>query len=244
MGFPAVADGFVIPAFAFAASLTGAACAVFGKGWGRAVVARLMAFAAGVMLALAFTELLPLAFEGLGVQRWLAVLLLAVGLCLAYIVESPADDHSGGAENMYSAGLMTAIAIMLHNVPEGMASFIIGCENPKLRVSYALAVVLHELPLGATAAAGIYCAIGSKARTAKIALITAFAQPVGALLAWLILGRWLTGAILGCVYAFMSGIVIYTALFELLPTALSEGERSAAPWVCAGVCFFTLLAVV
>ena len=67
---------------------------------------------------------------------------------------------------------------------------------------------------------------------------------MGALAAWLILWRWLDRALLGCMYAFMAGVIIYTALFELLPTALSQGERSAAPWVCAGVCFFAVLIIV
>ncbi len=244
--YAATLCGFLIPALASLASLLGASAAVLSRGLGRDGVARMMGFASGVMLSLAFAELLPQAIQGMSraLSHWggaAAAVLLALGLGISYAVESRADIHDGGSINMLSAGLMTSAAMVLHNLPEGMAGFAIGSGAPGLRLGYAVAVILHELPLGASAAAGIYCATGRRGKTMLIALLTAMAQPVGALTAWLFLGPYLSGAVLGGVYALMAGIVAYTAMFELLPTAMGIGERRAAPWICAGMCFLALL---
>lgn len=231
--------GFGIPILAFASSLGGAVAAVFIKGMCGRMASRLMGLAGGIMLSLTYTELLPLAMESMG-ACWTVTALFAVGLLVSAEADHAAAPKGNGA---LSAGIMTAAAIALHNIPEGMAAFVIGAEAPQLRTAYAAAVFLHELPLGASAAAGIYCTTNDRRRTLLISFAAALAQPLGAITAFLFLRNCLTDSILGAIYAFMSGIVAYTALFELLPEGLKLEKGRAAVWIIAGILLLPVLEI-
>ena len=238
MPISAAVCGFIIPVLAFSASFCGALTAVSAGKLRKKGIGLLMGTAAGIMLALAFTELLPMAEAALSLfpHRWLII----VPLVLLGFFFTALPDIRGKNGDHSSAGFRTAAAIALHNVPEGMASFAVGAAAPALQLGYGLAIVMHEFPLGATAAAGMLLNSGSRKKVLLTCAAAACAQPLGALAAYLFLSDVLTPSVMGCLYCIMCGVVAYTALFTLLPSARDCSKFSPAA-VCGGILLMLMI---
>ncbi|MDO5617211.1 MAG: zinc transporter ZupT [Kocuria sp.] len=120
-------------------------------------------------------------------------------------------------------GLMTALAIAIHNFPEGFATFMTALADPTLAVPIAIAIALHNIPEGIAVAVPVYQATGSRTKAAGLAFLSGLAEPVGALLGFAILAPFLTGTLFGVVFAAVAGIMVFISLDKLLPTAEKYG---------------------
>jgi len=125
-------------------------------------------------------------------------------------------------------GIMTALAIGIHNFPEGMATFMAAMENPTLGVAIAVAIAIHNIPEGIAVSIPIYHATGSKKKALRLSFLSGVAEPVGAILAYLVLMPFLSPMLLGCVFAVIAGIMVFISLDELLPASREYGEYHLA----------------
>ncbi len=110
---------------------------------------------------------------------------------------------------------MSMLAIALHNLPEGMATFMAGYQNAELGASIAVAIALHNIPEGITVAMPVYCH-GQQKKAFLYTFYSGVAEPVGALLAYLILKPFISQAVLGALFGVVSGIMLYIAVEELI----------------------------
>ncbi len=132
-------------------------------------------------------------------------------------------------------GLFTALAIGIHNFPEGLATFLAALENPGLGVAIAIAIALHNIPEGISVSVPIYYATGNRKKAFLYSLLSGVAEPVGAIIAYIAL-RFLIGdeggvippQVMGILFGGVAGIMVYISLDELLPTsrAYSKGHES------------------
>jgi ZIP family zinc transporter len=122
-------------------------------------------------------------------------------------------------------GVVTALAIAIHNFPEGIATLVAAMENPTLGVAIAIAIAIHNIPEGIAVAIPVYYATNNRKKAFYFSLLSGLAEPVGALLAYLILMPILSPLILGCVFATVAGIMVFISLDELLPAAREYGEH-------------------
>ena len=125
-------------------------------------------------------------------------------------------------------GVMTAVAIAVHNFPEGIATFMAALENPTLGIAIATAIAIHNIPEGIAVSIPIYYATGSRKKAFGITLLSGLAEPLGALLTYLILMPFLTPVVMGCVFAVVAGIMVFISIDELLPGAHEYGEHHIA----------------
>lgn len=128
----------------------------------------------------------------------------------------------GGAvcdNRMYRLGLCTAIGVVIHNFPEGMASFAGALQDTRVGIAIALAIALHNIPEGLAVSAPVYVATGSRWRALSWGLLCGAAEPAGAALAALVLFPFLSPTVLGFLLAAVAGIMVFIALDELLPAA-------------------------
>lgn len=121
-------------------------------------------------------------------------------------------------------GLFTALAIAIHNFPEGLATITSAINNPSLGVAIAFAIAIHNIPEGIAVSIPIYFATGDKKKAFKLSFLSGLSEPVGALVGYLFLLRYNNDIILGVLLAAVAGIMIYISLDELLPTAREYGE--------------------
>ena len=143
-----------------------------------------------------------------------------------------AADHP----RLLRTGLFAALAIALHNFPEGLATFLIALEDVKLGTALAVAVALHNIPEGVSVAVPIYYATGSRQRAFVYSLLSGLAEPVGAIVGYLLLRAFFTDDVVGILFGVVAGIMVYISLDEMLPAAHMYGsEHDALLGVVSGM---------
>jgi ZIP family zinc transporter len=125
-------------------------------------------------------------------------------------------------------GLFSALAIAIHNFPEGMATFMSALEDPALGISIAIAIAIHNIPEGIAVSVPIYFATGDKKKAFKYSFLSGLSEPLGAIVAYFVLLRYSSDLMFGLVFAGVAGIMVYISLDELLPTAEKYGEHHVA----------------
>jgi len=127
-------------------------------------------------------------------------------------------------------GMFSALAIAIHNFPEGLATFTGALQDPTMGVSIAVAIAIHNIPEGIAVSVPLYYATGDKKKAFKLSFLSGLSEPVGALLGYFILMRFMTDSTFGIIFAGVAGIMVYISLDELLPTAEKYGEHHIAIW--------------
>ncbi len=227
---------FILSFLAGAASAVGGLCSFFIKKENLSALAIGLGFSAGVMLYVSFMEILPHAQNALGALygvengKWLCVGLFFVGTAVAWGVDRclpplhVKQDTLDQSAKLKQTGLFTALALTLHNFPEGLATFFSALDSIALGFSIAFAVAIHNIPEGIAVALPIYHSTGSRAKAFWASAASGMAEPVGAVVGYFILHAVLQEAVLGVLFAVVSGIMVYLALDELLPTAHDYGH--------------------
>ena len=128
------------------------------------------------------------------------------------------------ADKLMKMGTFTALAIAIHNFPEGIATFMSALQDPSLGIAIAVAVAIHNVPEGIAVAVPIFYATGVRMKAFKLSLLSGLAEPLGAVVAYLILMPFLTDVMFGVIFAGVAGIMIFISLDELLPAAKKYDE--------------------
>lgn len=214
--------------------------------------ARMMAFslgfAAGVMITVSLSDMLPHSVETyMGSMSQVRAALASGSLCvlgmivaylLGRLVPEPAPRKAEAlrsTEALHSA-MVTTLALVLHNLPEGVLTLFTGVENPALGTPLALAIALHNIPEGIAIAVPVYYATNSRARGFVYALCSGLAEPLGAVLAFSLLAGFLTPMFLNGLIAGIAGIMLFVSVSELLPEAFAYGRRThAIVGTCVGI---------
>lgn len=198
-----------------------------------------LGLSAGVMIYVSFVELLFLARETVG--GWQASIAFLGGMMVIAVIDRlvpfPQNPHEirrveeiGEPEeerrsaDLYRTGLITAGAIALHNMPEGMATFSSALLDPGLGAAIAAAIAIHNIPEGIAVSVPIYYATGSRMQAIGYSLLSGIAEPAGALIAFFLLSPFMNAALSGIIFAAVAGIMVFVALDELLPAAREYGE--------------------
>ncbi len=133
-------------------------------------------------------------------------------------------------------GLLTALAIGIHNFPEGIATFAAAMDDTALGVAIAVAIAIHNIPEGIAVSIPIYYATGNRRKAFLLSLLSGLAEPVGAVLAWALLAPFMSPTLMGCLLAGVAGIMVFISIDELLPAAREYGEAHTSIYgVVAGM---------
>jgi len=140
-------------------------------------------------------------------------------------------DHGADQHKLMRMGLFTALAIGIHNFPEGLATFLAALQDPSLGLAIAVAVALHNIPEGISVSVPIFYATGNRRKAFFYSLLSGLSEPVGAVIAYLAIRLFLgtnTGVIpsevMGVLFGGVAGIMVYISLDELLPTSRAYGR--------------------
>lgn len=206
-----------------------------------AFLAASLGFSAGVMVYISFVELLPGGAEDLGEagvdkpEVWATVAFFAGIVVIALIdllVPEDINPHEEpqleGARRMRRVGVMTALAIAIHNFPEGFATFFVALEDPAVAVPIAFAIAIHNIPEGIAVAVPLREATGSKWKAAGWATLSGLTEPLGAVVGFLLLQPFLGPSTLGLTFAAIAGVMVFVSLDKLLPTAIETGRHHTA----------------
>lgn len=171
---------------------------------------------------------------------WLTVLAFFGGMLLIAVIdklipsaENPHEVKSVEAEQegapvpgkMMRTGVLTAVAIAVHNFPEGLATFVSALQEPGIAIPIVAAIAMHNIPEGIAVSVPIYQATGSKRKAFLYSFLSGLAEPVGALTGWLILMPVMNDLVFGIIFAAVAGIMVFISFDELLPAAREYGEH-------------------
>lgn len=182
-----------------------------------------LSFAAGVMLTVSIIDLIP---EGINYlnniyKPFPTILILSTFITLGIIISMAIDNYLNNREGeLYKIGIISMLAIILHNIPEGIATYLSTESNFKLGLSLAIAIALHNIPEGISIALPIYYGLKSRGKALIYTLFSALSEPLGAILAYLFLSKIITNNIMGILMGLIAGIMIQISVYELLPTSL------------------------
>jgi ZIP family zinc transporter len=226
----------------------GSALAFFAKHTNVRFLSVALGFSAGVMIYVSLVEIFQKARlalqEELGpyLGYWLTVGAFFGGIALIAIIdklvpsfENPHEMHKTEEMNdeaaarkqrkLHRMGLMTALALGIHNFPEGLATFASALKSPHLGIAIAFAIAIHNIPEGIAVSIPIYYATGNRRKAFFYSFISGLAEPVGAIIGYAILFRFFNDAVFGILFASVAGIMVYISLDELLPAAREYGEH-------------------
>lgn len=123
-------------------------------------------------------------------------------------------------------GIVTALAIAIHNFPEGLATFVSALDNASLAIPITIAIAIHNIPEGISVSVPIYYATGDKKKAFIYSFLSGMTEPVGALIGYLLLRNIFNDMTLGILLSAVAGIMVFISLDELLPTARKYGEHN------------------
>lgn len=192
-----------------------------------------LAFAGGAMVYISFVEIFQksfLAFREVFDEDdayRISTLCFFAGMgfivLLDHFIPNPHPDPvttpQNTTEKVARVGLMTTLAITAHNFPEGAATFFATLDDPVVGLSLAIAIAIHNIPEGISIAIPVYYATGSRLKALIAVTLSAIAEPIGALIAFVLLAPFLSPSVFGAVFGFIAGAMVFLALDELLPAA-------------------------
>ncbi len=242
---------FALTLFAGLSTGIGSALAFFTKRTNTKVLSIALGFSAGVMIYVSFMEIIPKATSllsesyGENIGTWSAIIAFFVGILLIALIdrfipsyENPheikgvedMDKVSSDSQKLKRMGMMSAIAIAIHNFPEGMATFAAAMAEPELAIPVAIAIAIHNIPEGIAVSVPLYYATGSRKKAFWLSFSSGMAEPVGAIVAFLILLPFMSPALYGALFGLVGGIMVFISLDELLPAAERYGKHHYSIW--------------
>ena len=199
---------------------------IYVKGKKEKIIASSLSFAAGVMITLSIFDLIP---EALKEIRYFnsffpSFLIALIGINLGIIISSNLEKKVKKSSNssLYKIGLTSMLAIVLHNIPEGIATYLTSTNNIKLGIKLTLAIALHNIPEGIAIAIPIYYSTNSKNKSFIYTLISGLSEIVGAVLAFLFLKDIMNSLYMGFLYSVVAGIMLTLSIKELIIEALKK----------------------
>ncbi len=241
-----ILQAFLLTLFAGLSTGIGSLLAFNKKATSKTFLSFALGLSAGVMIYVSFVEIFVKAKDALiidfGVKNGyiLTTLSFFSGVFLIGLIDKLVPDKENPHEirdisemkvkdhKLLRMGLFSALAIAIHNFPEGLATFIAALQNPTLGIGIAVAIAIHNVPEGIAVAVPIYQATGSRKKAFLYSFASGLSEPIGALLGYFLLRHFLTDSMFGFVFGLVAGIMVYISLDELLPTAEKYGKHHIA----------------
>jgi len=242
---------FLLTLFAGLSTVLGAFIAFWGGAKNTKFLSVGLGFSAGVMIYVSFVEILVKSQDAFTMKygeilgEILGLVAFFIGIAISFIIDQSIPDninphHTIDVENtidkddiqtlqkhrapLSRIGLFTAIAIALHNFPEGFATFISSLDNMTTGIAIAMAIAIHNIPEGLAVALPVYHSTGNRKKAFLYALYSGLAEPVGAVIGFLILAPMMGDLTLGITFGVVAGIMVYISFDELLPAARVYGN--------------------
>lgn len=239
---------FSLTALAGLSTGFGSFLAFFARRNNTLLLAMALGFSAGVMIYVSFVEMLPVALDfldpvhGKNLAGWIMTAGFFGGILFIAVIDRLVPEYENPHEvrsiddmrpdrskyKLHRMGVFAALAIAIHNFPEGMATFFAALHDPALGVAIAVAVALHNIPEGIAVAVPIYYATGSRKKAFWLSLSSGLAEPFGAVIGYFLLRPFFTPTVFGLIFAAVAGIMVFISLDELFPAA-KEYDQGHVP---------------
>ncbi len=224
----------------------GSLIALLARRTNTAFLSLALGFSAGVMIYVSMVEIYPLAQQS-AIKAWgdgglwaaagaffSGMILIAVIDKLVPSYENPHEPRlleemedngtPAGQEKLFRTGVLAALAIAIHNFPEGLATFVSVLQDPALGIAIAVAIGIHNIPEGIAVSVPVYFATGDRKKAFVFSFLSGLSEPLGAVIGYFLLLPFINDALFALLFASVAGIMVFVSLDELLPAAREYGE--------------------
>ena len=241
-----VVFAFLLTIIAGLSTGIGSCIAFFAKKTNKKFLSISLGFSAGVMIYVSMIEIFSKAQDSLIAElgnkegTWLTIVSFFGGMLVIAIIDKliPSNENphevkdidminqeEQAAKGLTRMGIFTALAIAIHNFPEGLATFISGLQDPSIAIPIVVAIAIHNIPEGIAVSVPIYYGTGSKKKAFIYSFLSGLSEPIGALIGWLVLMPIMNDVVFGIIFAGVAGIMVFISFDELLPAAREYGEH-------------------
>lgn len=192
------------------------------------VITSTLAFSSGVMICLSIFDLL---FEAIDILKstysiFLSIILFIIFFIIGISISILINKNIKEENSLYKTGIISMIAIIFHNIPEGILTFITSNFNRRLGLKLAIAITMHNIPEGISIAIPVYYSTNSKSKAFIYTLISALSEVVGAFISYIFLKQFINNLFIGILLSLVCGIMSYISIFELLKEAKTYKENN------------------
>lgn len=236
---------FILTFIAGFSTLFGSLLIFFKTKTNKIIIASL-SFASGVMFIVSVLDLIPEAINLFEYNSMIKIAIISIFMAIGMILTQTIDKYlkvgENGSENgLFKVGIFSMLAIIIHNIPEGIATFMATNADIHLGISLTIAIALHNIPEGISIAVPIYYSTNNKKKSLLYTFISGASEPLGALMAFLFLKPFINNFVMGILMSLIAGIMIFISLFELLPTSLKYNSKKLSYiFFVIGILFMTI----
>ena len=183
-----------------------------------------LSFSLAIMIGISITDLIPestyilLSSYGIGKGILFSFIAFIIGIILVKYLHK-LMDKTEATNDLYKLGILNMLALILHNFPEGIATFMSSYKDIELGLKLALAIAFHNIPEGISIAVPFYYATKSKKNAIFKTFLSGIAEPIGAILAYIFLSKYITDELISIILLLVGGIMITLAIEVILPKA-------------------------
>lgn len=204
------------------------------------------ALASGVMISVSIFDLIPESFIKL--NRYFniipAILIMFIFFSLGVIISMLIDKYIISDNEIYRVGVISMIAVIIHNIPEGIATYIASNIDIKLGLNLAISIALHNIPEGIIIALPIYYSTKSKSRAFIYTFIAGMSEFIGSLFSFIFLKDMINNLFIGIILSIIAGIMIQVSFYELIPNFIKEKSRRVVGYFIVGFILMLLSIII
>ena len=209
-------------------------------------MSKTLGFASGVMITISLIDLIPNSFLIINKEYnktytiFLILIGFIVGIMISNIINQKVEKNAKNSLKLYKLGIINMILLILHNIPEGIVTYITTTNNLKLGITIALAIAFHNIPEGISISIPIYYSTNSKLKSLFYTLVSGISEPFGAIISYLFLSKYINNMALGLIYSIVAGMMINLSTSELYNEAINYNKNNAKKYFFLGLAIMLL----
>ena len=203
---------------------------IFYKKKTKHIITFSLAFASGVMICVSLTDLIPESINLLKERFYIiptiliSLIFTIVGILMSMGIDKYLPENKDNGK-LYRVGIISMLAIILHNIPEGIATFMASNTNINLGISLAIAIACHNIPEGISISVPIYYATNNRLKALGYTFLSGMSELIGAIITYLFLSKLINPIFMGILFSIIAGIMIHIAIYELIPTSINYKNK-------------------
>ena len=213
---------------------------IFKKEYNSQNLSVFLGFSAGIMIGISLFDLLYNSYIYLSNKTNNIILIfifVILGILIAILIDKLVPK---GSNEIGRVGVISLIGIIIHNIPEGIATFITASYDIKLGISFALAIAIHNIPEGIAISIPLFNKTRNIKSTLLFTSIAGFSELLGAIISCIFLSNYINTTTLGILFAIIAGIMLHISFFELLPLSLSNDKKRGIYSLIIGILFILI----
>lgn len=215
----------LIPFLSGSSTLLGYLPIYLPKKYQNTIIQKSLSFSAGIMITISLFSLIPESLKYLTKRiNFLSIIIILILFVLGIIISQETNkiiEKKIPNNSLYRIGIVSIIVLILHNIPEGITTYLTTTNNIKLGISLAIAIAMHNIPEGIAIAIPIYYSTKNHKKAFIYTFISGFSELLGAILSYLFLSKYITKYLMTIILSITAGIMIHISITDLLKEALS-----------------------